>query len=196
MPYKLGTAVERNVFWSVNVSYIDDKMRLFPIVAEAREANVKPLGLTISSLEDRGIVNSIWREFGVSLSCGAVQNLGSCNGYDLMGLTARLALQSEVDIGSAQQIRYQGGLNNLLFTAGLTHLVGSGLRFTAVMPLAYFGQKLYLIVMRGQSYTVLSCPQVLFRQRASELSIHDSHSGSAGPITDWLHWAESRLWKS
>ncbi len=158
MPYKLGTAVERNVFWSVSVSYIDDKMRLFPIVAEARETNVKPLGLTISSLEDRGIVNSIWREFGVSLSCGAVQNLGSCNGYDLLGLTARIVLQSDVDIGSAQQIRYQGGLNNLLFTAGLTHLVGSGLRFTAVMPLAYFGQKLYLILIRGQGYTVFDLP--------------------------------------
>jgi hypothetical protein len=158
MPHKLGTAVERNVFWSVNVSYIDTKTRLFPIVAEARENGVKPLGLSVSSLEDRGIVNSAYREFGVSLSCGAVQSLGTCNSYELMGTTARIVLQTDVDVGSAQQIRFQGGQSQFLFTSGLTHLVGSGLRFMIVMPLAYFGQKLYLIVMRGQGYTVFGLP--------------------------------------
>jgi len=107
-------------------------------------------------LEDRGVVNTIWREFGISLSCGAKQTLGTCNGYDLMGLTARLVLQSDVDTGVAQQIRYQGGLSSLQFTAGLTHLVGSGLRFTIEMPLAYFGQKLFLILMKGQAYTVFA----------------------------------------
>lgn len=154
MPYKMSTAVERNVFWSVNLSYVDDKIRLFPIVAEAREPGVDSLGLAISSLEDRGVVNTIWREFGVSLSCGALQSLGTCNKYDLLGLTARLVLQKDIDLGVAQQIRYQGGLNDLLFTAGLTHLVGSGVRFTMAMPVAYFGQKLYLVVMRGQGYAV------------------------------------------
>ncbi|MEN9810338.1 MAG: hypothetical protein RLZZ488_1905 [Pseudomonadota bacterium] len=154
MPYKLSVAVERNVFWSMNVSYTDSKSILFPIVAEAREASVKPLGLSISSLEDRGVVNSIWREFGVSLSCGAVQSLGTCNAYELMGLRARIVKQSDVDIGVAEQIRFQGSTNNLLFTAGLTHLLGSGLRFTIAMPLAYFGEKLYLILTRGQGYTV------------------------------------------
>jgi hypothetical protein len=158
MPYKLGTAVDRNVFWSVNVSYIDTKTRLFPVVAEARESGVKSLGLTISRLEDRGIVNSTMREFGVSLSCGAVQSLGTCNSYELMGMTARIALQSDVDLSSAQQIRFHGAQSQYLFTSGLTHLVGSGLRFTVVMPLAYFGQKLYLIIMRGQGYTVFDLP--------------------------------------
>jgi hypothetical protein len=158
MPYKIGTAVDRNIFWSVNVSYIDTKTRLFPIAAEARENGVKPLGLTVSSLEDRGILNSTLREFGVSLSCGAEQNLGTCNSYELMGMTARIALQSDVDTGSAQQIRFHGSALQNLFTSGLTHLVGSGLRFTVVMPLAYFGQKLYLILMNGQGYTVFDLP--------------------------------------
>lgn len=153
-PYKLSIAIERNIFWSMNVSYTDSRIRLFPIVAEAREANVKPLGLSISSLEDRGEVNSIWREFGLSLSCGAVQSLGTCNDYELMGLRARIVPQSDVDIGVAEQIRFQGSTNNLLFTAGLTHILGSGLRFTIALPLAHFGQKLYLILTRGQGYTV------------------------------------------
>lgn len=154
IPTKVGVAVDKNLFWPMNISYIDNKSRLFPIVAEAREPGVPSLGLSVSRLEDRGVVNSIWREFGVSLSCGGPQTLGTCQGSDLMGLTARLVLQSDVDSTVAEQIRYQGGVNNLLFTAGLTHLVGSGLRFTLNSPTAYFGQRMYLIIMKGQRYTM------------------------------------------
>jgi hypothetical protein len=153
-PAKVGMAVEKNLFWPMNISYIDSKIRLFPVVAEAREPNVASLGLSVSTLEDRGVVNSIWREFGISISCGGAQTFGTCNGSNLMGLTARFVLKSDIDLGVASQIRYQGGLNDLLFTSGVTHLVGSGLRFTLNMPTAYFGQQLYLVLMKGQSYTV------------------------------------------
>jgi len=156
LPAKVGVAVEKNLFWSLNVSYVDNKSRLFPVVAEAREPEVASLGLSVSRLEDRGVVNTIWREFGVSLSCGAAQTFGTCNGIDLMGVKARFVLQSDVDTGVAAQIRYQGGLNDLQFTSALTHLVGSGLRFTLNMPVGNFGQPVYLILMRGQSYSVFA----------------------------------------
>lgn len=154
IPSKVGEAVDKNLFWPMVMSYVDSKSRLFPVVVEARETGVASLGLSISRLEDRGVVNSIWREFGVSLSCGGPQTLGTCNGSDLMGLTARLVLQSDVDTSVAEQIRYQGGIDQLLFKAGLTHLVGSGLRFTLNAPISYFGQRMYLILMKGQRYTV------------------------------------------
>jgi hypothetical protein len=156
MPAKVGVAVDKNLFWSMNLSYIDNKTRLFPVVAEAREPGVAALGLTISRLEDRGTVNTIWREFGVSLSCGAPQTFGTCNDLDLMGIKARFVLQKDVDTGVAAQIRYQGGLNDLQFTSALTHIVGSGLRFTLNMPVSYFGQPLFLILMKDQSYTVFA----------------------------------------
>jgi hypothetical protein len=57
-------------------------------------------------------------------------------------------------VSVAEQIRAQGKTPDLRFTAGLTHLVGSGLRFTIAVPHEWFGQKLYLIVMRGQGYSV------------------------------------------
>ncbi|MEN9529094.1 MAG: hypothetical protein RI932_967 [Pseudomonadota bacterium] len=156
LPAKVGVAVDKNLFWSLNISYVDNKTRLFPLVAEAREPEVASLGLSVSRLEDRGVANSIWREFGISLSCAAPQAFGTCNGIDLMGVRARFVLQADVDTSVAAQIRYQGGLNDLQFTSALTHLVGSGLRFTLNMPVGYFGQRLYLIVMRGQSYSVFA----------------------------------------
>lgn len=166
MPTQVGTAIERDVFWSLNVSYLDAKSRLFPVVAEAREPGVEPLGLAISALEDRGVVNSIWRELGISLACIGAQSFGTCNQYGLIGLTARIVLQSQVDKSVAQQIRYQGALNDLLFTSGLTHLAGSGLRFTLEMPTSVFGQPLYLIVMRGQGYSVFELPPGLIPSTA------------------------------
>lgn len=156
VPSKIPSGAEKNIFWPLIVSYVDTKTRLFPLEVEAREPGVAGLGMVISRLEDRGTVNGVWREFGVSLSCLAPQLLGSCNSISFAGMTARFALQSDVDLGDAQKIRAQGGLFDQLFTAGLTHYVGSGLRFTLTTPLAFFGQPLYLIVMKGQSYSVFS----------------------------------------
>ncbi|MEY4064493.1 MAG: hypothetical protein RIR26_701 [Pseudomonadota bacterium] len=154
IPTKVPLASEKNIFWPLMVSAVDSTERLFPLMVEAREAGVPSLGLSVSHINDRGTLNTTWREFGVALSCGAPSALGSCNGQLLRGMTARMVLQSDVDLGSADQIRLRGSLNDFLFTAGLSHLLGSGLRFTLTLPLSQFGQPQYLIVMKGRSYSV------------------------------------------
>jgi len=154
MPGRVSAGTPRDIFWSVNVAYSDSKSQPFPNIAQAREEGTDSLALSLSQFEDRGVLNSIWREFGVTLSCTGAHALGVCNGYELLGTTARLVLQSGLDVSVAEQIRAQGKTPDLRFTAGLTHLVGSGLRFTIAVPHEWFGQKLYLIVMRGQGYSV------------------------------------------
>lgn len=154
LPAKLGFALDRDFSLPLTLSYIDTQSRQFPLVATSREPGVTELGLTISRLEDRGVVNNSWREFGVSLSCAGPYELGFCNGIETQGLTARLALKSDVDINDAEQIRFHGGLASNLFRSGLTHLIGSGLRFTLNTPTEYYGRSMYLILMKGKRYSV------------------------------------------
>lgn len=161
LPEKNELSVARNTDWPLNFAYTTNRNGLYPRVASEANNQSKVYQFNLSAIEDKGVVATSWREYGVTLSCDSWAQFLACDGADLTRFLARLVRVSDVDIESPAQVRSALAQSSLQFESTISHFIGSGLRFTILFPLSWQNEDLYLIVGRNEGYNVFKINQDL-----------------------------------
>lgn len=161
IPDRTEPSVERNTDWPVNFAYIESRDGLYPRVATEPNSELKSFHFNLAAIEDKGVVATSWREYGITLTCDGWARFLSCAGSDLTRLLARLVRVSDIEIESPGQVRAALAQSSLQFESTISHFIGSGLRFTVLFPLSWQAEELYLIVGRNEGYNVFKINQDL-----------------------------------
>jgi hypothetical protein len=161
LPEKTDISVARNTDWPMSVAYIENLEGLYPRVSSQVSTDAQSYQFSLAAIEDKGVVATSWREYGVTLTCDGWSQFLACAGSELTRFIARLVRVSDVDIDSPAQVRTALANTSLQFESTISHFIGSGLRFTVLFPLSWQTEDLYLIVGRNDGYNVFKIKQDL-----------------------------------
>ncbi|MEY2986927.1 MAG: hypothetical protein RJB13_448 [Pseudomonadota bacterium] len=161
LPDKTEISVDRNTDWPLSLAFIENLEGLYPRVATQSSSDSKNYQFNLAAIEDKGVVATSWREYGVTLTCDGWAQFLACAGAELTRFIARLVRVSEVDIESPAQVRTALAQTSLQFESTLSHFIGSGLRFTILFPTSWQTEDLYLIVGRNEGFNVFKIDQDL-----------------------------------
>jgi len=161
LPEKIDLSIERNTDWPMNVAFIENREGLYPKVASEVGSDSKSIRFNLAAIEDKGVVATSWREYGVTLTCDGWAQFLACGGAELTRFIARLVRVSDIELESPTQVRLALAQTSLQFESTLSHFIGSGLRFTILFPTAWQTEDLYLIVGRNEGYNVFKIDQEL-----------------------------------